>query len=198
MNGAIEINGQDVIPTSTLIWVTGVQANPRVAEMDVEKDDLGRVHVNDFLQIPDYPDVYVIGDCSYYWIPEITQSAAPRAHNAVRQAKAVAYNIAAELRGKVKKRYNYTDSAEVISLGRSRALLRFHKNWIYGLPAVFFFVISYSLLALGMKARLLVLLDWLLSRVFGPDISLLERVERPADNHGKGLSESGEFLGKSD
>jgi NADH dehydrogenase len=173
-NGVLEINGKEMISTSTLVCVTGVQANPRVAEMDVEKDNLGRVRVNDYLQLPKYPGVYVLGDCAFFCPSGLTQPASPRAHNAVRQAKVVAYNIAAELHGSAKRHYKYTDSAEVISLGRSKALLRFHQSWIHGLPAIFFFVISYSLLAVGAKTKLMVILDWLTSRIFGPDIILPE------------------------
>jgi len=172
---AVEINGKDIIPTNTLVWVTGVKANPRVAEIaNVKKDNLGRVGVDDYLQIPEHPNVYVLGDCSYFEDPQTNKPILPRAHNAVRQARVVASNIIAMLRGKEKRLYDYTDSAEIISLGRSRALLRLNKNWIYGLPAILLFVLSYSLLAAGAKNRVRILLDWLMARFYGPDITLVE------------------------
>ena len=116
----------------------------------------------------------MLGDCLYFKDPLNGKPISPRAHNAVRQAKVVAYNMVALLRNKEKKRYNYTDSAEIISLGRSRALLRLNKNWIYGLPAIMMFVLSYSLLAVGAKNRVRIILDWILARIFGPDITLAE------------------------
>jgi len=171
---AVVVNGKDTILTDTLVWVTGVKANPCVAEMNVEKDDLGRVGVNDYLQLRGYPDVYVLGDCSYFEDPLTSKPISPRAHNAVRQAKVVAHNIIALLRSEEKRRYDYTDSAEIISLGRSKALLRLNRNWIYGLPAILLFVLSYSLLAVGAKNRVRIILDWLMARFYGPDITLVE------------------------
>jgi len=50
----------------------------------------------------------------------------PRAHTAVRQAKIVAFNILAEIRGRDKKPYRYVNTAEMVSLGASKAVFRFH------------------------------------------------------------------------
>ena len=30
----VEVNGEEIIPTDTLIWMTGIRANPQVAELD--------------------------------------------------------------------------------------------------------------------------------------------------------------------
>jgi NADH dehydrogenase len=132
------------------------------------------VGVDDYLRIPDYPNVFVLGDCSYFEDPVTSKPISPRAHNAVRQAKVVAHNIMAEYCGTERKRYDYTDSAEIISLGRSQALLRLYQKWIYGLPAILMFVLSYSLLAVGAKNRVRIIMDWLMARFYGPDITLVE------------------------
>ena len=39
----VEINDGENVPTSTLIWVVGTAANPRIAELNVAKDSMGRV-----------------------------------------------------------------------------------------------------------------------------------------------------------
>jgi NADH dehydrogenase len=173
-DGSVEINGKDIIATNTVVWTAGVQTNPRVAEMNVKKDDLGRIYVDEYLQLPGYPGVYAVGDCIHFQAPKSKETATPRAHNAVRQARVVANNIAAELKGKERRHYHFTDSAEVISLGRSKALLRLGKQWIYGLPAIAMFVISYSALAVGKRNRLATIVDWLLSRFFGPYITPID------------------------
>jgi NADH dehydrogenase len=170
----VEINGTEIIPTNTLVWATGVEANPCVAELNVEKDKLGRVHVNEYLQLTKYPKVFVLGDCAHYIDPNSGEPISPRAHNAVRQAKSVADNIIALLRLGEKRRFNYTDSAEVISLGRSRALLRIRYSWIHGFIAIMMFVLSYSILTVGAKNRLRLIIDWILARIYGPDITLVK------------------------
>ncbi len=101
--GHVEINGGEIMPTSTLIWVAGLAANPRIAELDTEKDSIGRVLVNKYLELPGFPGVYALGDCAHFEDPMSGQPIPPRAHTAVRQARVVARNILAEIRGKDKK-----------------------------------------------------------------------------------------------
>ena len=171
---AVEINGSESVLTSTVIWVAGVMANPLVTELGVESDGIGRVLVNEYLEVPGAPDVYALGDCAHFEDPGSGQPIPPRAHTAVRQAKVVAHNILAELRGRDKKPYRYSQNSEIISLGTSKAILRFHGLRIYGLAARFVWLAAYSLLITGTYNRVRVLMDWLLSRIFGRDTTLLK------------------------
>ncbi len=172
--GHVEINGSEDVPTSTIIWVAGMAANPRIAELDVEKDSLGRVLVNKYLDLPGIPRVYALGDCAHFEDPMSGQPIPPRAHTTVRQAKVVAHNILAEIRGKDKKPYRYSNTAEMVSLGTSKAVLRFHGLRVYGLPARFIWLVGYSLLATGAYNRIRLIMDWLLSFVFGRDTNFID------------------------
>ena len=174
----VEINGTEWIPASTLIWTTGVVANPRIAELDVEKDNLGRVFVNEYLELLGFSGLYAVGDCAHFEDPQKGQPIPPRAHSAVRQAKIAAYNILAEIRGRDKKPYRYTNTAEMLSLGDSKAVFRFYGIRIYGLAARFIWLVGYSLLVTGLYNRSRVILDWLLSFVFGRDTSLLRLTKK--------------------
>lgn len=169
----VEINGSEIIPASTLIWVTGIIANPRTAELNVEKDGAGRVRVNDYLEVPGYPGVYAIGDCAYFEDPQTGRPIPPRAHIAVRQAKTVARNLLAEIRGLDKKPYLYDNSAEVVSLGDTQAVFRFHNLRFYGFPARLVWAAAYSLLVTGQYNRLRILTDWLFAALFGRDTTFL-------------------------
>ena len=169
----VEINGMESVPASTLIWAAGVVANPRIAELDVEKDSMGRILVNEFLEIPGFPGVYGVGDCAHFEDPRTGQPIPPRAHTAVRQAKIVAFNILAEIRGRDKKPYRYVNTAEMVSLGASKAVFRFHGFRIYGLAARIMWLVGYSLLVAGIYNRSRVVMDWLLSFLFGRDTTVL-------------------------
>ncbi|MDP7415712.1 MAG: FAD-dependent oxidoreductase [Dehalococcoidales bacterium] len=172
----VEINSTENVPTNTLIWVAGVVANPRIADLDVAKDSIGRVSVNEYLEIPDVPGVYAIGDCAHFKDLMSGRPIPPRAHTAVRQAKVAALNILAEIRGKHKRPYRYVDTGEVVSLGVSKAVFRFHGLRLYGLPAKLIWLLAYSLLVTGTYNRIRILMDWLLSFVFGRDITFLKIV----------------------
>lgn len=170
---SVEINGEEVVPTHTLIWVAGVVAHPRIAEMDVDKDSIGRVLVNQFLEVPGFPGVYAAGDAAHFKDPATGESIPPRAHNAVRQAKIVAHNILADIRGREKKPYPYENTVEILSLGLSDAVMRYRGLRIYGFPARVMWLAGYSLLVLGMYNRWRILDDWIMTRLFGRDITLL-------------------------
>lgn len=170
----VEINGTELVPTSTLIWVAGMVANPRIAELDAEKDSIGRVLVNEYLEVPGAPGVYAVGDCAHFKDPRTGQPIPPRAHMAVRQAKIAAHNILAEIRGRDKKPYRYSNTPEILSLGASKAALRFRGLRLYGFLARLIWLVAYSLLVTGTYNRVRIITDWLLSLFFGRDITFLK------------------------
>ena len=131
----VEINGSERVPTSTLLWVAGIVANPQIAALDVEKDDLGRVLVDACLNVPKYPGVYAAGDCAHFKDPSTGQPIPPRAYTAVRQAKAIANNILSEIRGSAAKPYDCGHIPQMVSLGGSRAIVRFRNLQLVGYPA---------------------------------------------------------------
>ncbi|OGO39070.1 MAG: hypothetical protein A2147_07360 [Chloroflexi bacterium RBG_16_57_8] len=171
--GAVEINREETIPTNTLIWVAGVKSNPTVARMQVARDSLGRVSVDQYLEVPGFPGVYAVGDCASFEDERTGHPIPPRAHTGVRQAKIAARNILAEIRGYEKRPYRYSQSGEVVSLGASRAVFRFHGLRVYGFPAKVIWLVAYSSLVTGAYNRLRIISDWVLSRMFGRDTTYL-------------------------
>ncbi len=170
----VEINGIESVPTRTLIWVSGAAANPRISELDVAKDSIGRVLVNEYLEVRELAGVYAVGDCAYFEDTGSGQPIPPRAHTAVRQAKIVAHNILAEIRGGDKKPYLYSGTPQMVSLGASKAVFRFHNLRLYGFVARFIWLMGYSLLVTGAYNRIRIIMDWLLSLVFGRDTTVIK------------------------
>ena len=65
-------NGQTVtlgdgrqIATYTLIWTAGIKAAPMLDSLGVERASAGRVRVAPTLQLPQHPEVFVLGDAAY-------------------------------------------------------------------------------------------------------------------------------------
>ena len=174
----VEINGSECVQTSTILWVAGVAANPRIAELDVEKDELGRVVVDAHLNVPKFPGVYAAGDCAHFKDPFSNQPLPPLAFTAVRQAKVIARNILSDIRGGEAKPYDCGRIPQMVSLGQSRAVVRFRNLQLYGYPARLVWLAAYTLLIAGWYNRIRVLTDWLLSSVFGRDTTFL-RLTKP-------------------
>ncbi len=75
----------------------------------------GRILANSFMQSPDYPNVYVVGDQTWYLendkvVPQVVETA-------VQTAELAAHNIAAEIEGKPKKEFKSNYHGIMVSLG---------------------------------------------------------------------------------
>ncbi|TMV47282.1 NAD(P)/FAD-dependent oxidoreductase [Paenibacillus mesophilus] len=57
-------NGDEEIITNLTVWTAGIQPSPIVQQLAVPKDSQGRVLLNAYHQIPDHPEVFVVGDCA--------------------------------------------------------------------------------------------------------------------------------------
>ena len=53
------------IATYTLIWTAGIKAAPMLDSLGVERAGAGRVRVAPTLQLPQHPEVFVLGDAAY-------------------------------------------------------------------------------------------------------------------------------------
>ncbi|WP_019635908.1 NAD(P)/FAD-dependent oxidoreductase [Paenibacillus fonticola] len=62
-NGVI-YHADGEIASDVTIWTAGIQPPALVQNLAVEKDRQGRVLLNAYYQIPDYPEVFVCGDCA--------------------------------------------------------------------------------------------------------------------------------------
>ncbi len=168
------INHSEVVRCRTLIWVAGVRCNSRVAETVARKDPIGRVYVNWYLQLVDFPEVYAVGDCAHFVHPKTGHAIPPKAHTGVRQAKRAACNILADIRGESKRPYNYSNPFEVIPLGPSRGIFSFHSLRLYGILGRFLWMAGYATLVPSPYNRVRITSDWILSMIFGRDMTMLK------------------------
>ncbi|MBP1962536.1 NAD(P)/FAD-dependent oxidoreductase [Paenibacillus aceris] len=64
LDGGDLYNGDEIIRTDATIWTAGIQPNPIVEALNVPKDRQGRIMLNEYHQIPEHQDVFVVGDCA--------------------------------------------------------------------------------------------------------------------------------------
>jgi NADH dehydrogenase len=79
------------------IWTAGVQPNYLVRELPIQKDRQDKVVVNDYFQVPEHTNVYVVGDCA-------SSVHSPSAQLAGQQGEQVADVLLAVLEGKEPKK----------------------------------------------------------------------------------------------
>src|SRR5437868_15072461 len=56
------------IPSRTLVWTAGIVPSPIISSLPCAKER-GRLLVNEFLQVPDWPNVWALGDCAF--VPDV-------------------------------------------------------------------------------------------------------------------------------
>jgi NADH dehydrogenase len=170
----VTINGSEVVPTFTLIWVAGILSNPQVAQVDARRDKIGRVKVNAYLELLDFPNIYAVGDCAHFKDPKSGLPIPPKAHTGVRRAKIAAHNILADIQGREKRPYVYSNPFDIVPLGSSKGVFGFHSLRFYGLPARFLWSVGYATLIPRTYNRAKILVDWLLSLIFDRDMTFMK------------------------
>ncbi|WP_375103952.1 NAD(P)/FAD-dependent oxidoreductase [Paenibacillus sp. RS8] len=104
-------NGTEEILSDVTVWTAGIQPVKVVQELTVPKDRGGRIILDEYYRIPDYPEVYVIGDCA-------SLPFAPSAQAAGAQGEQVAQVIQALWRGETPKLHAIRLKGTLGSLGK--------------------------------------------------------------------------------
>ena len=172
----------DAIETKTLIWTAGVTPVDTIKN-SVFKTDRGKVIVNENLEVPLFPGVYVIGDCSLAIDPSTGKPYPPTAQNAEGQAKTTAYNIFAEIHGRPKKKIDFVSRGQMAIIGKRTAIASISGLNIHGFLAWCIWRAVYLRKIPKLNKRLRILLDWTADLFFDRDISRLKiiRKDQPID-----------------
>lgn len=118
--------GDRQIPTYTKIWTAGIKANPLSASLPFEKDGAGRIKVNQYMQVPNYPNVYAVGDNSSFENPTTGKPLPATGQVAIQEAQAVVKNILYTIKGKEKRPFKFMQLGFAVTYGERTAAAR-HK-----------------------------------------------------------------------
>ncbi|MFD9613593.1 NAD(P)/FAD-dependent oxidoreductase [Streptomyces sp. NPDC059083] len=170
------------LPTRTVVWTAGVKPAPLLAATDLPLDGRGRLRCTAHLAVEGAPNAWAAGDAAA--VPDVTaaepgKECAPNAQHAVRQARVLAENIAASLRGQPLKQYAHAYVGSVASLGLHKGVAHVYGRKLKGYPA-WFMHRAYHLSRVptfNRKAR--VLAEWTLSGLFKREIVSLGSLEHP-------------------
>ena len=155
----VTFENSDPIPAHTAIWTAGVRAAELADMLDTEKGRAGRIRVKPSLQLPGYPEVYVIGDNAYQE-DENGQPLPLLATVAQQQAKHASENILRELRERPPKPFAYKDPGLLATIGRNAAVARIWGISFSGLLAWLIWVGLHIYRLIGFRNRLAVMLNW--------------------------------------
>ena len=171
----VEINGNEIIRSATIVWTAGVRANTLVEKLPGMHDRVGRAVVNSALQLEGHPEVFVTGDSA----AANTAPGAPLvAPVAIAQGEIAARNVAHYLRGEALEAYTYKNQGMLVSLGMDYAVVSIGRLQFSGYFAWLFWNAVHLYKLAGLKKQLQVAMDWALGTVFPRDASILRRPTR--------------------
>jgi NADH dehydrogenase len=181
VGGHVVLSNGVELDTETLIWTAGVKPNPLVARTGFALDDRGRLRGRPTLQVHGSTNAWIAGDAGA--IPDLTgepgATTGPSAQHAVRQAKVLADNIVAVLRGKEPKPYKHKYVGSVASLGLYKGVAQVYGIKLKGFPA-WFMHRTYHMSRMPTFARKLqVLIDWTQAFFFRREIVSLWGMHEP-------------------
>jgi NADH dehydrogenase len=169
------------IPSRTLVWTAGTVPSPIISSLPCAKER-GRLLVNKFLRVPDWPDVWAVGDCAF--VPDIRNpggSHPPTAQHAIREGKVVAQNIAAVLSGRPLKSFSFRTIGLLASIGRRTGVARIFGFNFSGFFAWWMWRTVYLSKLPGLDKKVRVAFDWTLDLLFPKDVCAVYDVDHRRD-----------------
>ncbi|MFD8556819.1 NAD(P)/FAD-dependent oxidoreductase [Streptosporangium canum] len=180
VNGHIVLDDGTEFDADTLVWTAGVKPNPLVYASGLPLDDKSRVKASADLIVEGFPDVFTAGDCAA--VPDLTkpgEMCAPNAQNAVRQARTLADNVVATLRGRARRPYRHAYAGSVATLGLHKGVAQIYGRKFRGLPAWFMHRTYHLSRVPTVNKKVRVLTDWTLGLFFKREIVSLGAISDP-------------------
>jgi NADH dehydrogenase len=134
----------------------------------------GRIAVDERLAVPEYPGLWAAGDCAWVLDAKTGEPCPPTAQHAIRQARCLAGNLAAELRGGTGRRFSFHALGKMGSLGHRSAVAEVAGVKLSGFLAWWLWRTVYLMKLPGVDRKIRVALDWTLDLILPPDIVQLK------------------------
>ncbi|MGF6821736.1 NADH dehydrogenase [Microbacterium sp. ZKA21] len=188
VDGNVELSTGQVIPTDIIVWTAGVMANPQVVRAgDLPVEERGRIRAQADLRVVDadgnvVEGAWTAGDVSA--VPDLTGGGVggfcvPNAQHAVRQAKRLAKNLVATLRGEAPVDYIHKNLGAVAGLGLGTGVFQSGKLALKGFVAWVAHRGYHGLAMPTWERKWRVLWGWWHNLWLDRDIVNLEKVQQP-------------------
>jgi NADH dehydrogenase len=168
-----------LISARLVVWTAGTSPHPLLHELPCALDR-GRIHVDEMLRVPGFPGVWSLGDCAV--VPDSRTGGAhpPTAQHALREARALAKNVAATLGGKPCIPFQFRTIGQLAAIGRRTGVARVLGFTFSGFFAWWLWRTVYLSKLPRFEKKLRVAIDWTLDLVFKKDLVQFLTLRGPA------------------
>jgi NADH:quinone reductase (non-electrogenic) len=180
VDGRVLLSDGQEFEADTIVWTAGVKASPVLKDTDLPLDDKGRLRAEATLQVAGLQDAWGAGDAVA--VPDLTspgQFTAPNAQHAVRQARRLADNIVAVLRGREPKPYVHKYVGSVASLGLHKGVAQVYGIKLKGFVAWFMHRTYHLSRVPTFNRKVRVVSEWTLALFFKREVVPLGWLAKP-------------------
>jgi NADH dehydrogenase len=187
VDGNVEISTGETISTDLIVWTAGVMANPTVVRgSDLLVEGRGRIQTRPDLRVGSEDEIiegaWAAGDVSA--VPDLSGGGVggmcvPNAQHAVRQAKLLAKNLVAVLRGEEPKQYVHKNLGAVAGLGLYNGVFQSGNFALKGFIAWCAHRAYHGLAMPSWERKWRVIWDWWHDFFLGRDNVSLEAIQFP-------------------
>jgi NADH dehydrogenase len=178
---SVRLSTGETIPTRTVVWTTGVVPHPSLRGLNVPLDESGRVEVDEYMRVKGLEHVWAIGDSAAVPDPDAggQRPTPPTAQHAIRQGKAVARNVAAELGMGTPAPFRHRNLGSFVNLGRYKAVGMLGQRTFSGFPA-WWMARTYHLSQIpGTARKVRAVVDWTVGLPFRRDVAEVGSIGHP-------------------
>ncbi|PWH06340.1 NAD(P)/FAD-dependent oxidoreductase [Brachybacterium endophyticum] len=113
----VELDDGSILESDITVWAAGVAVAETVNNWGLPQDKRGRLEVDENLQVKGFPGVYAAGDVAggEHGLPQLAQPA-------IQAGRAAARMVDADVSGRAKKPFHYTDLGTMATIGRRAAI----------------------------------------------------------------------------
>ncbi len=183
-----DVSEQSSIQTKTLVWTAGVTPIDTIKN-SIFKTERGKIVVNDFLEVNDWPGVFAIGDCCQVVSTNGNKPQPPTAQVAEAQAVIAAHNLYSLITNKEKKKYDYGFKGQMAIIGKRTGIASVFGMNVHGFLAWWLWRNYYLSKMPKFDKRFRVMLDWFVDLFFDRDISRLKFLRKEVSKEYKELDE---------
>jgi NADH:ubiquinone reductase (H+-translocating) len=156
---SVKLKSGEEIKAHTLVWAAGVQASPLARMLGAPLGRGGRVKLNPDLSVPEYPQIFVVGDMGE--VASEGQVLPQLGSVAMQSGEHVGRQISRRIVGEETQPFRYWDKGFMATIGRGSAVVEFpNKRTLHGPLAYFAWLGVHLALLSGMRNRIETLWNW--------------------------------------
>jgi len=170
---SVTLGDNTVIPAHTVVWCAGIDPCGINCTEPIGKEKNGKIIVNEFLQVPNYPEVFVLGDSASSRSSDTGELVPALAQVATKQGEFAAHTISHIITKKPLKSFTYRHSGSLVSFGQWNAGADLGGIILNGKLAWWFWRTIYVSKLISFTKKVQVIVDWTLNLFSPRDIARL-------------------------